>query len=136
MTTIETVLIGAAFALVVVLCVVLYPRPRLQLSERGFLDRDLRLGWIDWDEIEGAYPPNVQDAEGLRLRIRPGARLLRRLRRRNDSATEDGTYELRLDLSDTDISPVELLQEVLSRTGSHEPHGDDEPVREAAAGNF
>ena len=136
MTTIETVLIGAAFALVVVLWVVLYPRPRLQLSERGFLDRDLRLGWIGWDEIEGAYPPSVQDAEGLRLRVRPGARLLRRLRRRNDSATEDGTYELRLDLSDTDLSPVELLQEVLSRTGPHGPHEDDEPVPEATAGNL
>jgi hypothetical protein len=83
MTTIEAVLIGAAFALVVVLWVVLYPRPRLQLNERGFLDRDLGLGWIGWDEIEGAYPPNVQDAEGLRLRVRPGARLLRWLRRRN-----------------------------------------------------
>ena len=54
MNTIETVLIGAAFALVVVLCVVLYPRPRLQFSERGFLDRDLRLVWSGWDEIEGA----------------------------------------------------------------------------------
>jgi hypothetical protein len=136
MTTIETVLIGTAFALVVVLCVVLYPRPRLQLSERGFLDRDLRLGWIGWDEIEGAYPPSVQDGEGLRLRVRPGARLLRRLRRRHQTASKDGAYELRLDLSDTDISPVELLQEVLSRTGSHEPHGDDEPGREATAGNF
>lgn len=136
MTTLEIVLIGAAFALVVVLCVVLYPRPRLQLSERGFLDRDLRLGWIGWDEIEGAYPPSVLDAEGLRLRVRPGARLLRRLRRRNHSAARNGAYELRLDLSDTDISPVELLQEVLSRTGSHGLHGNDKPVREATAGNL
>ena len=136
MTTIETVLIGAAFALVVVLWVVLYPRPRLQLGERGFFDRDLRLGWIGWDEIEGAYPPNVKDVEGLRLRVRPGARLQRKLRRRGDSVTEDGAYELRLDLSDAAISPVELLQEVLSRTGSYGSHADEEPVREAAAGNF
>ena len=129
MTTIETVLIGAAFALVVVLWVVLYTRPRLQLSERGFLDRDLRLGWIGWDEIEGAYTPSVHDVEGLRLRVRPGARLLRKLRRRSDAVAENGAYELRLDLSDTAVSPVELLQEVLSRTGSH---ADEEPIREAA----
>ena len=132
MTTIETVLIGAAFALVVVLWVVLYPRPRLQLTERGFLDRDLRLGWIGWDEIEGAYTPNIKDAEGLRLRVRPGARLRRKLRRRNGTVAEDGAYEVCLDLSDTAISPVELLQEVLLRAGSH---ADDEPTREAAAGN-
>ena len=133
MTTIETVLIGAAFALVVVLWVVLYPRPRLQLTERGFLDRDLRLGWIGWDEIEGAYTPSVNDSEGLRLRVRPGARLLRKLRRRSASVANDGTYEVRLDLSDSAISPVELLQEVLSRT---ESLVDEEPIREVAAGNI
>ena len=133
MTTIETALIGAAFALVVVLWVMLYPRPRLQLSKRGFLDRDLRLGWIGWDEIEGAYTPNVNDSEGLRLRVRPGARLLRRLRRRGASVGNDGAYELRLDLSDAAVSPVELLQEVLSRT---ESQVDEEPIREAAAGNI
>ena len=132
MTTIETVLIGAAFVLVLVLWMVLYPRPRLQLSERGFLDRNLRLGWIGWDEIEGAYPPSVADVEGLRLRVRPRAGLLRKLRRRTDSVPEDGAYELRLDLSDTSVSPVELLQEVLSRTGSR---ADDDAVPEATAGN-
>ncbi len=116
MTTIETMLIGAAFALVVALWVVLYPRPRLQLTDRGFLDRELRLGWIGWDEIEGAYPPSVRDFESLRLRVRPGARLLRKLRRRKDAVNEDGSYELRLDLSDTAVSPVELLREVLART--------------------
>jgi len=118
MTTVETILIGAAFALVVTLWFLLYPRPRLQLTERGFLDRELGLGWIAWEEIEGAYTPNVRDSEGLRLRVRPGARLLRRLRRRRASVVSDGAYELRLDLSDTAVSPVELLQEVLSRTGN------------------
>jgi hypothetical protein len=118
MTTIETILIGAAFALIVTLWFVLYPRPRLQLTERGLIDRELGLGWIAWDEIEGAYTPSVQDSEGLRLRVRPGAGLLRRLRRRRDSVANDGAYELRLDLSDAAVSPVELLQEVLSRTSN------------------
>jgi len=131
MSAIETVLIGAAFVLVATLWVTLYPRPRLQLTERGFFDRDLRLGWIGWDEIEGAYPPSVQDVEGLRLLVRPGARLQRKLRERSDAeATDDGAYELRLDLSETDISPVELLQEVLSRSG---PSSED--PRGAATGN-
>ena len=118
MSTVETILIGIAFALVAILWVVLYPRPRLQMTERGFFDRNLRLGWIGWEEIEGAYTPNTHDVEGLRLRLRPGAKLLRRLRGRGDDARKDGTYELRLDLSETDISSVELLQEVLSLSGA------------------
>ena len=132
MTPIETALIAAAFVIVAMLWVVLYPRPRLQLTERGFLDRELGLGWIRWDEIEGAYPPNVRDVEGLRLRVRPGARLLRRLRRTKATAASNGAYELRLDLSDTDITPVELLQEVLSRTDAPPSRG---PAAEPA-GNF
>lgn len=118
MTIVETILIAAAFAIVATLWFVLYPRPRLQLTERGFLDRELGLGWIGWDEIEGAYTPSVEDADGLRLRVRPSPRLRRRLRRRDDAVAENGAYELRLDLSDASVSPVELLQEVLSRTGN------------------
>lgn len=123
MTTLETLLIGAAFALVLALWVVLYPRARLQLTERGFLDRELGVGWIGWDEIEGAYTPNIEDVDGLRLRVRPGARLLRKLRRRDNAMADDGAYELRLDLSDASVSPVELLQEVLSRTGDPSEDG-------------
>ena len=128
MTTVETILIGIAFVLVLVLWVALYPRPRLQMTDRGFFDRELRLGWIGWDEIEGAYTPNPRDESGgLRLRLRPGAKLLRRLRGRTGTALwQDGTCELSLDLSETDISPVELLQEVLSRSGAarHGAAGD------------
>ena len=119
MTTVETILIGIAFVLVFVLWLVLYPRPRLQLTDRGFFDRELRLGWIGWDEIEGAYTPSTHDIEALRLRLRPGAKLLRRLRGRSEAdVSHDGTCELSLDLSETDISSVELLQEVLSRSGA------------------
>ena len=98
MDTLETILIGIAFVLVALLWVALYPRPRLQLTERGFLDRDLQLGWIGWDEIEGAYTPNARDIQGLRLRVRPGKKLLRRLSRRRDAAVSaDGTCDLSLD---------------------------------------
>ena len=126
MNTVETILIGIAFILVAILWVMLYPRPRLQMTDRGFFDRNLRLGWIGWDEIEGAYTPNKRDVEALRLRLRPGAKLLRRLRGRDADVGGDGTCELSLDLSETDISSVELLQEVLSRSGA---------AREIAAGD-
>jgi hypothetical protein len=125
MNTVESILIGIAFILVAILWVMLNPRPRLQLTDRGFFDRNLRLGWIGWDEIEGAYTPNKRD-EALRLRLRPGEKLLRRLRGRDADIGGDGTCELSLDLSETDISSVELLQEVLSRSGA---------AREIAAGD-
>jgi hypothetical protein len=117
MSSLEWILIIAAFALVAVLWVTLYPRPRLRIGDRGFLDRELQLGWIRWDEIEGAYSPNVRDSDGIRIKLRPGHKLLRRLRRRNRAnASEDGSFELRIDLSETDISPVEMLQELISRS--------------------
>ena len=118
MNTVETILIGIAFVLVAILWVALYPRPRLQMTERGFFYRNLRLGWIGWNEIEGAYTPNTRDVDALRLRLRPGVKLLRRLRGRHTDVSRDGTCELSLDLSETDISSVELLQEVLSRSGA------------------
>ena len=117
MSSIETILIAAAFGLVALLWVVLYPRPRLVMDGRGILDRQLHVGWIGWDEIEGAYPPNVQDTDGLRLKLRPGGRLLPRLKRRLGlSPAADGSYELRIDLSETDMTPVEMLREVLSHS--------------------
>ena len=129
MNALETILIAAAFLLVAVLWVVLYPRPRLRLTERGLCDRDARVGWIGWDEIEGAYPPSSHDADGLTLRLRPGAGLRRRLRRcGGEGPAEDGSWQLRLDLSEADVGAVELMQEVLARCG---------PLpRDAAVGGF
>ena len=75
MSSLEWILIIAAFALVAVLWVTLYPRPRLRIGDRGFLDRELQLGWIRWDEIEGAYSPNVRDSDGIRIKLRPGHKL-------------------------------------------------------------
>jgi hypothetical protein len=95
------------------------PRLRLLVTERGILDRRLRLGWIHWDEIEGAYEPSAQDSDGLRLRLRVSERLGRKLRRRATRVAAPGaeSMDVRLDLSDSDISPLELLQQILSRTG-------------------
>jgi len=93
---------------------------RLLVNERGILDRRLRVGWIHWDEIEGAYGPTAHDRDGLRLRVRASERLRRRLgRRRPRSAGSiaDSAVDLRLDLSGSSISPVELLQEILVHTG-------------------
>ena len=56
------------------------PALRFAVSERGIRDRTLGLGWIRWDEIEGAYQPTAHDRDGLRLKLRLSRRLARRLR--------------------------------------------------------
>jgi hypothetical protein len=87
------------------------------VSERGILDRRLPLGWIRWDEIEGAWGPTATDRDGLRLRLRASERLRRRLRGSREPGTEPEqrrAIDVRLDLAGSSISPVELLQEILS----------------------
>jgi len=79
---------------------------RLRVGRRGIHDRKLRLGWIRWDEIEGAYQPNAADVQSLRLK-------LRRARR---------SFEVRLDLADSDVTPIQLLQEIVSRNPRALPH--------------
>ena len=92
--------------------------PRLSVGRRGILLRESGLGWIPWDEIEGAYPPSAGDADSLFLRLRLSERLSRRLRRRNPDLTPrpraGETFELRLDLSGAELSPMELLREVVA----------------------
>jgi len=87
-------------------------RPRLVVTDRGILDRSLGVGWICWDEIEGAY----QSRPGVSLRLRPETRAARRLRRRSKAASEALT--VRVDLSGTDVTPVELLHAVVARGGA------------------
>ena len=91
----------------------LMPTDRLTIGERGILDRALRLGWIRWDEIDGAYQPSAIDRQGLHLKLKPSRRLARRLRRR-DGSFAGGPVDVRLDLAGTGISPAELLQQILT----------------------
>lgn len=98
------------------------PPLRLHISERGILDRRLRLGWIPWDEVEGAYGPSLDDRDSLRLRLRATHRLRRRLRRLAREIAPDSTsVDVRLDLSGSDFNAVELLQFVLMHTDRRQP---------------
>jgi hypothetical protein len=100
----------------------LHPSARLEICERGILDRSLGLGWIPWDEIEGAYPPRTGESETVRLRLRVTDRLTRALRsrRRGPAAgPSDGqSVEIPLDLHDSDLDAVEVLQQILSNGSS------------------
>jgi len=97
--------------------------PRLEIGERGILDRGDGLGWIRWDEIEGAYQRRSQADDAVFLRLRVTERLLRKLRRvgRRDATEVGDTFDLRLDLSDSEVSSVEVVQEIMARAASGWP---------------
>jgi hypothetical protein len=96
------------------------PALRIAVSEKGIRDRTLGLGWIRWDEIEGAYQPTAHDRDGLRLRLRLTRRLARRLHRRSpdlDGEVVGNSLDVRIDLTGADLSPAEVLQEILAHGG-------------------
>jgi hypothetical protein len=74
--------------------------PVLEIDERGIRCRALGRGWIPWGDIEGAYPPTLAETQTVRLR-------LRRL---------SGTVEVRVDLAGADVSAIELLREISTRS--------------------
>ena len=93
------------------------PPPRLEMGERGILQRGLGWGWIPWEEIEGAYPPTAREDETVRLRLTVTERLARILRKRRQFPGEnplDGPVEVRLDLAGSDLNAIDVLQEILS----------------------
>ena len=118
MTVLEIFFLAAAAGSALVFWRLLNPPPRLVVNERGILDRSLRIGWIRWNDIEGAYQPHALD-DTLSIRLCPDGRTSRRLRRRRTSGSTD-TVDLKLDLAGTDMSAVEILQQIMARSGCPE----------------
>jgi hypothetical protein len=87
---------------------------------RGLLDRSLGWGWIPWDEIEGAYPPSLEHADRVGLRLRVTERLARVLGREGaaPAAGIPATVEIEVDLAGTGQSALDLLREIVERRGS------------------
>ena len=93
------------------------PPPRLEIGERGILQRGLGWGWIPWEEIEGAYPPTAREDETVRLRLTVTKRLARILRKRRQLPVQthlESPLEVRLDLAGSDLNAIDVLQEILS----------------------
>ena len=110
------------------------PPPRLEIGERGILQRGLGWGWIPWEEIEGAYPPTTSEVETVRLRLTVTerlARILRKRRRLNRGAPVERSVEVRLDLAGSDLSAIDVLQEILSHEdvsiAAGTPSEDEQP---------
>lgn len=89
---------------------------RLEIGERGILDRTLGLGWIRWDEIEGAYQRRSLDQDSVFIRLRLSRRIRRRLDglKRRSAALPSDSLDIRLDLTGTDVTPVDIVQEIMA----------------------
>jgi len=84
-------------------------RRHLVINARGILDRRLGLGWILWEEIEGAYPMRRGTKDGLCLQVRVTDRLARNSDRICGKPVH-GRIEVPLDLDGASMSGVEVLQ--------------------------
>jgi hypothetical protein len=95
---------------------------RLEIDDRGILDRSLGLGRIRWEEIEGAYQGPRSQRDSVFLRLRPTDRVLRRLRGARPPAprSADAPVDVRLDLSDAELTPFEIVREIVARGGREE----------------
>ena len=98
-----------------------HPAPRLEIGERGILDRTLGLGWIRWDEIEGAYQRRSLDQDSVFIKLRLSRRIRRRLDglNRRPAAAPSSSLDIRLDLTGTDVTPVDIVQEIMAHGTSH-----------------
>jgi len=123
MTLLEVLLALLAAIVVLSFWRMFHTRRGVEINERGILVRELRLGWIRWDEIEGAYHPSHDDQQ-LHLRLRVSERMKRRMRRSGRATRRDlpGSVEVQLDLSHAGITPFELLQVIMAyRDGGAPP---------------
>jgi hypothetical protein len=93
-----------------------HPSHRLEIDERGILDRTLGLGWIRWDEIEGAYQRRSLDQDSVFIRLRLSRRIRNKLDglKRRPAAVPNGSLDIRLDLAGTDVTPVDIVQEIIA----------------------
>ncbi len=114
MNVYDIMMLTGAAGLALLMWRLLNPPRRLVITDRGILDRGLRLGWIQWDEIEGAYQPRVGDQDRLRLKLRISDRLSRRLRRRFRRGGVPELMEVNLNLVGSSLSVVEILQRILA----------------------
>ncbi len=107
----EVTLVAIGLSAALLLWRLLRPPGHFIIGKRGILDRDLGLGWILWDEIEGAYRTHHGDAVCLRVRV--SDRLAPRLRRSGHATVAHGSVEIPLALEGSSISEVQVLQEIL-----------------------
>jgi hypothetical protein len=105
-------------------------RPRITFDERGILDRTLRVGLIEWTDIEDVYLKHSQGQPFLCLKLRDASKytarlspILRRLVVLNRSL---GFTDLSLNLIGADVDPMhveELVRKELAVRSNRSSRG-------------
>ena len=93
-------------------------RPRIVIDDRGILDRTLRVGVVEWADIQGVYGNSINGNAFLCLDLSDPAKYTGRLspmmRRVVALNTHLGFTELSLNLSGADVDP-ERLRELIEK---------------------
>ena len=109
----EASLIVVALATAGVLLRFANPPAPVRIDARGILDRRLGLGCIPWSEIEGVWQPRDGRGRRVQLRLRVTKRLSRLLKGRSPDPVP-AAFEVPVDLSGTQLSGIEVIQEVVA----------------------
>ncbi|RTQ47805.1 hypothetical protein EJV47_17950 [Hymenobacter gummosus] len=95
-------------------------RPRLQISDKGILDRTLGVGLISWADISGAYLNAVNQEYFVCLHLRNEPIYLSRLsplkRKLAGANAALGFTPLSINLSGVDLNPEQLLEYILKQS--------------------
>jgi hypothetical protein len=97
-------------------------RPRLQITDKGILDRTLGVGLIPWADITGAYIRAVHGEHFICLHLRDEQAYLSNLsalKRKLAGANEAlGFTPLAVNLSGVNINPEQLLEYILKQSAA------------------
>jgi len=115
--------------------------PRLVIDDAGILDRTLKVGVIEWDDVEDATVGYIQGNAFVCMHLREPEKYLRRLspvmRRIARANRSMGFTDLSLNLSGTDADPEQLrhaiLREVAARRFGAASEGTAEGRDDSAA---
>ena len=88
-------------------------RPRITIDEKGILDRTLRMGVIEWNDIDGAYLKRMPGATFICLQLRDAKKYTSRLSPRVQRVValneKLGATPVSLNLTGVEAKPQEVL---------------------------
>lgn len=96
--------------------------PRLIIDDRGVFDRTLKLGFIDWNDINNAFVKRIQGNAFICLELRDPGKYLGQLspllRQMVEVNKKLGFTEISLNLANTDLSAEQVCELILKEAAS------------------
>jgi hypothetical protein len=106
------------FGLIIFLRQIFDSRPRIVIDERGFFDRTLSVGTIEWQDIEHAYLNSVVGNPFISLRLNDPEKYLERAMNSQKKLARLNKYlgaeTININVSGINKSPDEILAVVLA----------------------